>query len=112
MQVHRGADPQMETMDTLLANVLLLEAAEPMEDYHVTPVRLGDRVVFQSDLYAVRLARESDLLPMELGHQTNLRDGVWLVQEGGYFFVAVLSYKGAEEEAEKIQLLEQMDWRN
>lgn len=111
MEVHRGADPQMETMHTLLSGVRELEAADIGPEYRVTPVRLGDRVVFQDDMYQVRLAWEADLLPMEFGRDTELR-GNWLVQENGDCFVAVLSYKGAEEEAGKIGLLEQMDWRN
>ena len=49
---------------------------------------------------------------MNYGGQTFLRGGAWLVQESSDYFVAVLSYKGAEEEAGKIGLLEQMDWRN
>lgn len=112
MKVHRGADPQIETMDTLLFGVRELEAADIGPEYKVTPVRLGDRVVFQNDRFLVRLAREADLLPMEFGNRTYLRDGRWLVQESADYFVAVLCYRGAEEEAGKIGLLEQMDWRS
>lgn len=111
MKVHKGADPQIETMDTLLSGVRELEAADIGPEYRVTPVRLGERVVFQNDRFLVRLAREADLLPMEFGNDTELRDN-WLVQENGDCFVAVLSYRGAEEEQGKIGLLEQMDWRN
>ncbi len=78
----------------------------------VEPVRHGDRVVFQNDRFLVRLAREADLLPMEYGNRTYLRDGHWLVQESADYFVAVLCYRGADEEAGKIGLLEQMDWRD
>lgn len=112
MKVHRGEDPQTETVAVLLAVVDNMENAEPEKEYRVTPVRLGDRVVFQNDRFLVRLAREADLLPMEYGNRTYLRDGNWLVQESADYFVAVLCYRGAEEEAGKIVLLEQMDWRN
>lgn len=112
MNVHKGADPQTETVAVLLADVGNMEDAEAEQEYRVTPVRLGGRVVFQSDRFLVRLAREADLLPMEYGNRTYLRDGKWLVQESADYFVAVLCNRGAEEEAGKIGLLEQMDWRD
>lgn len=112
MKVHKGEDPQIVTVAVLLAEVQDMEDAEPEQEYRVTPVRLGDRVVFQDDRFLVRLAREADLLPMEYGNRTYLRDGNWLVQESADYFLAVLCYRGTEEEAGKIGLLEQMDWRD
>lgn len=110
MNVHKGEDPNAELMDNVLAVPDMLITADPEGKFRVTPVRLGDRVMFQDDLFNVRLARETDVLPMRFINLAMLANG-WLTQEDGESFIGALSCHGFEDEAGKVALLEQMDWR-
>lgn len=110
MNVCKGEDPNAELMDNVLAVPNMLVEAVPDGRFFVTPVRLGDRVMFQDDLFNVRLARETDVLPMRFTGMTLLENG-WLTQDDGESFIGALSCHGYDEEAGKVALLEQMDWR-
>lgn len=110
MNVKKGEDPNAELMDNVLTVPDMLVTAEPEGKFRVTPVRLGDRIMFQDDLFNVRLARETDVLPMRFINLAMLANG-WLTQDDGESFIGALCCHGFEDEAGKIQLLEQMDWR-
>lgn len=110
MNVKRGEEPNAELMDNVLAVPDMLISAETDGKFRVTPVRIGDRVMFQNDLFTVRLARETDVLPMRFISLAELVNG-WLTQDDGESFIGALSCHGFDDEAGKIALLEQMDWR-
>lgn len=67
-------------------------------------------IVLQNDDLIIQTATEDALLPMAYGYTTWLRNG-YLVQDDGESFVGALSCHGFDDEAGKIALLEQVDWR-
>ena len=58
----------------------------------------------------MRLALEEDVLPMAYIKCMALING-YLVQDDGNSFIGAICGHGREEDAGKIALLEQMDWR-
>lgn len=110
MHACKGEEPNTEFLDNVLELPLHLAEAAPGDEYHVTPVRIGTMVVFQSNDLVVRMAAESNLNPIHYGGRIRLTEG-WLTQDTGDSFVAAYSIGHANEAfAERIDLLEKIDW--